>query len=106
MSEQESRDITLAQMITALRDSLETAQRDGDSRGGPRFRVEEIEVEATVLATRDLHGSGGVKFWVVNAETGIDRGHCAVQRVLLRLGVDPSLKISRPYVQGARHDLP
>ncbi|PWI15430.1 hypothetical protein DI272_15580 [Streptomyces sp. Act143] len=93
-------------MIAALRGSLETAQRDGDREGGPRFQVKEIEVEATVQATRDRQVAGGVRFSVVNAKGQAAKSDGVVQRVLLRLGVNQDYLISRSHLPGAGHALP
>ncbi|QNP68274.1 hypothetical protein IAG44_01505 [Streptomyces roseirectus] len=100
----ENRPIELAGMITALRRSLEEAQRDGERTGGPRFRVEGIDLETTVQVTRDAKAVGGVRFWVAGAEAGAGRSDCATQRMTIRLSMaDPAL-ISGP--DGGFHDLP
>jgi len=90
----ENERIELAQMISALRRSLEEAQRDGQRDGGPRFRVEGIELETTVQVTKEAGGSGGVRFWLVSAAAGAGRSRGTTQRMQIRLNVEGSALIS------------
>ncbi|GAQ50317.1 trypco2 family protein [Streptomyces acidiscabies] len=94
MSENER--IDLASMITALRRSLEDAQREGARTGGPRFQVEGIELETTVQVVRDARASGGVRFWLVTAQAGAGRGDSVTQRMTIRLGLEGTAFISDP----------
>lgn len=87
--------LELAAMIEALRDSLETAQEEGKGRR-TRFRVDSVEMEATVAVTKEHEGSGGVKFWVVQAGGKMSSSSIATQRITLSLRTDPNLRISRP----------
>ena len=95
MTSNQSR-LELATMIEALRDTLETAQAEGKGRR-TRFRVDSVEVEAIVEVTKEHEGSGGVKFWVVEAGGKFSGSSIATQRIMLSLRTDPSLRISRPH---------
>jgi Trypsin-co-occurring domain 2 len=86
--------LELAAMIEALRDSLETAQAEGKDRQ-TRFRVDSIEVEATVEVTKGREGGGGVKFYVVQAGGRASSSNVATQRIKLSMSTDPDLRIAR-----------
>lgn len=59
--------LELAEVIGALRESLATAQVRGKDSTGPKFVVDNIEVEVAVEIARALEGGAGIKFWVVQA---------------------------------------
>ncbi|HEY8987350.1 MAG TPA: trypco2 family protein [Streptomyces sp.] len=90
----ETERVELAQMISALRRSLAQAQQDGETTGGPRFRVEGIELETTVQVTKEAGGAGGVRFWLVSAAAGAGRSRGTTQRMQIRLNVEGSALIS------------
>ena len=58
--------IPLAEMIQTLRLELEAAQVGG-SHSDLRFQIEKVDLELKVAVSRTKKGSGGVKFWVINA---------------------------------------
>lgn len=62
--------IGLAEMIENLRQELLEAQIKSEN-ADIKFSVENIDLELKVQVQRDTEvgGKGGVKFWVVNAET-------------------------------------
>lgn len=86
--------LELATMIEALRDSLERAQAESHGRK-ILFRVDAIEVEANVEVTKEHEGSGGVKFWVLQAGGSLSHSNIATQRIKLSLSTNPNLQISR-----------
>ncbi len=56
--------IPLAKVIGDLRAELLSALEEG--RGKElQFRVRPIELQLQIAVTRDIAGSGGVKFWVI-----------------------------------------
>lgn len=62
--------IGLAEMIDNLRQELLESQKLAEN-SDIRFSVENIDLELKVQVQKDttVGGKGGVKFWVVNAET-------------------------------------
>lgn len=76
--------IALSETIVQLRRELLDAQRQGE-REDLKFRIEEIEVELQVTATKEKAGTGSVKFWVVDAELQGKLAHGAVQTLRLKL---------------------
>lgn len=88
--------IALTEMILQLRRELLDAQRQGE-REDLKFRIEEIEVELQITATKEKGGTGGVKFWVFDAELQGKLAHEAVQTLRLKLkprGSSGDLEIS------------
>lgn len=65
-------DIPLADVLRELRQELKTAMKaaEGESL---RFEVQDLEVEMQLVVTRggsgEVSAGGGVKFWVLNAES-------------------------------------
>lgn len=59
-------DVSLREMIAALRTELAEAQAEGKHKL-PRFQIESSEIEVKVTVTREAKLNGGVKFWVINA---------------------------------------
>lgn len=60
--------VTLSEAIGELRRELSAAVAKAQGED-IRFEVGEVSIELTVAVERELAGAGGVKFWVVNAET-------------------------------------
>ena len=82
-------DIELAQVLKSLRKELQQAQRDGKGES-LRFGISELEVELQVSVAEQVGGSGGVKFWVVNASGNASSTDRSVQKIRLKL--DPKTK--------------
>ena len=59
-------DIPLAEMVQALRRELEAAQKESPE-ASIRFETEKVELELKMAVSKTAKGSGGIKFWVVNA---------------------------------------
>jgi hypothetical protein len=78
--------LQLSQMISALRDEIEQAQRNaaGESL---RFLIAGLEIEATVQVSKEWDGKGGVKFWIIEAGGGRSSGNSTTQRIKLDLTV-------------------
>jgi hypothetical protein len=76
--------IPLAQMITALRQELESAvlQRQGHP---VQFLVGDIELELNVGLTRQVGASGGVQFWVFTLGANASRTASSTHKVCLKL---------------------
>jgi hypothetical protein len=56
--------IPLAKVIGDLRAELLSALAEGRDKE-LQFRLKPIELELQIAVTRDVEGSGGVKFWVI-----------------------------------------
>jgi Trypsin-co-occurring domain 2 len=83
--------IGLLEAIATLRSELSNAVATAQDEN-IQFPVDKIELEFKIGATRDLHGNGKLKFWVL--ELGVDGGYKAesVQRVTLILGAPVNLE--------------
>jgi hypothetical protein len=76
--------VGLADVLTALRHELSEAMV---SSAGDRIRfaAESLEVELSVVVTREFSGNAGVRFWVIDAGGGYSGKREAIQKVNLRL---------------------
>src|SRR5262245_25387497 len=78
--------IPLSDLISELRNELATAKSQGQGSDF-RLQVEEAEIELQVVVTREDGVSGGVKFWVVNAEAKDNYSDATTQKIKLKLKV-------------------
>ncbi|MGY1695398.1 trypco2 family protein [Geodermatophilus sp. SYSU D00814] len=76
--------VTLNEAIGELRRELAASVLSAQDEG-IRFEVGEIEVEFSVTVEREIGASGGVKFWVVNAEANATSNRSATHRILVPL---------------------
>jgi hypothetical protein len=78
-------EIGLVEAIASLRAELAEAAEKGKNQD-IQFPVDQIDLEFQVGVTRDVHGGGKLRFWVL--ELGADAGYAAqsVQKVKLSLG--------------------
>jgi len=76
--------VELTDAIAALREQLSEALRAGDDED-VRFRLGPVELEFTLTVKKDVHGQGGVKFWVVTLGASGGRSHDTTHRVKLIL---------------------
>lgn len=77
--------LPLSQALSSLRQELYQAVDDAQTEN-LRFKVEAIEVELQVVATRSAGGSAGIGLWqVVQLGGKLDREHAATHRVKLTL---------------------
>lgn len=58
--------IELTELIGKLRTDLEAAMTEGEGRR-LKFKVEMVELELKVTATRTADVKGGIEFWVLSA---------------------------------------
>lgn len=58
--------IGLAEAIRALRAELTESVREAEGQD-VRFRLGQVDLEFQVMASDQVEGNAGVKFWVVNA---------------------------------------
>jgi hypothetical protein len=77
-------DIPLAKFIAALREELETAQRESDG-SALRFGVGPIELDLELTTSREAGGEGGIKFYVITLGASGKRATGTTQRVKLQL---------------------
>jgi hypothetical protein len=77
-------DIALSDVIVDLRRELLKAQEKGRDQD-LKFRVEDIEVELQVTATKEAGAEGGGKFWVYNAKAQGKLGKQSVQKLKFKL---------------------
>jgi hypothetical protein len=91
-------EIGLVETIASLREELAEAVEEGKNQD-IQFPVGQIDLEFQVGVTRDVHGSGKLRFWIL--ELGADTGYAAqsVQKVTISLGAvtaeDETVKIKR-----------
>ncbi|PBC86437.1 hypothetical protein SAMN05428945_6017 [Streptomyces sp. 2224.1] len=77
-------DIELAAAVRAVRDQLMDAAASG--AGEPmRFEVGPIQMEFTVELRREAGAKGGVKAWVVNADTEARASRTRTHRITFTL---------------------
>lgn len=86
--ESEDRRLGLAESIESLRRELSEAIAAG-AKEDLQFEVGEIELQLTVTAERSREGSGGVKFWVVNATGGVAASDATTHTVTIPLTPRP-----------------
>jgi hypothetical protein len=77
-------DIELAELIENLRGELSKARQAGEGEG-LRFEVAKVELELTLVVSREGTGSGKVKFWVVEVGGEAKAASAATQRMKLDL---------------------
>lgn len=91
-------EIGLVEAIATLREELAEAVEEGTNQD-IQFPVGQIDLEFQVGVTRDVHGGGKLRFWVL--ELGADAGYAAqtVQKVTISLGAvtadNETVKIKR-----------
>lgn len=88
MDQSEERRLGLAESIGSLRRELAEAIAAG-AKEDLRFEVGEIELQLTVTAERSREGSGGVKFWVVDATGGIASSDATTHTITIPLTPRP-----------------
>ncbi len=81
--------LQLSDFLVALRSELQTAQAKAANED-LKFAIENIEVEAQITASQEDHASGGIKFWVLNAEGGEKLSSQVVHKV--KLSMKPMLE--------------
>ncbi|NKL79567.1 trypco2 family protein [Rhizobium leguminosarum] len=84
--------IPLAEAINNLRAELLTALTDGKDQP-LQFRLRPIELELKLTVTREVGGTGGVKFWVVNLDAKGTLGDATTHT--LKLTLEPVAKDGR-----------
>lgn len=77
-------EIGLGDALQALRREI-TESMLGSAHELVRFRVESVELELQVTATRTGGGEGGVKFWILTAGAKREVESSSVQKVTLHL---------------------
>ncbi|BCW52726.1 MULTISPECIES: trypco2 family protein [unclassified Arthrobacter] len=80
-------ELELAELVAGLRAELERAREDG-ANAGIRFAVGPVELELSVVTEKKGTVEGGIKFWVVTAQTGGEISMTGTQRI--RLTLQPS----------------
>lgn len=76
--------VELAAVISQLRDELDRARLDAESRS-LRFELGPVELEATVVLEREDKLSGRVRFWVIDAAADGKLASASTQRIKLTL---------------------
>lgn len=76
--------LELADLVAGLRAELERARLEGASEG-LRFEVGPVELELSVITEKKGTVEGGIKFWVVTAQTGGELSSAHTQRIRLTL---------------------
>ncbi|MFI1156966.1 trypco2 family protein [Streptomyces sioyaensis] len=83
----ESSGTELAEALRAVREGLAAAQRDGE---GPslRFKVSDVTLELSIALRHSASASGGVKAFVVSADTRGERTKAETQKLTVNLQLD------------------
>ena len=76
--------IALSEMLGQLRQDLLQAQGEGVG-SELKFRIEDIEIELQIVATKAVGGDVGVKFWVYNADAKVNASEAKTQKLKLKL---------------------
>lgn len=76
--------VELSKMLASLRQELNKAQHEGDGKD-IKFAIDDIELELQLTVAEEGGGKAGVKFWVVNAETGGKVTSQSIQKIKLKL---------------------
>jgi hypothetical protein len=77
--------IGLVEAIATLRSELREAVAAAEGQD-VLFPVEAVNLEFQVAVTRDLHGDGKIKFWVLEVGAGASYKTDSVHKVSLNLG--------------------
>jgi hypothetical protein len=91
--------VGLAEMISELRQELETATVAAKD-ASLRFELGSIELEATVVVSREGSGGGKVRFWVLELGGDAKASQSSTQRIKLTLQPRLSGSSEPPYVSG------
>jgi len=98
-------EIGLVEVVASLRAALTEAVEKG--RGQDiQFPVGDVTLEFHVGVTRDVHGGGGLRFWILELGGGGGYETESIQKVTLKLGppVDPqgrTIKVLRRLPDGS-----
>jgi Trypsin-co-occurring domain 2 len=96
----------LSDVIAALRANLATAQNEGASQN-LRFNIDDVEIELQVAVTKERSGSGGIKFWVVDAKAEGKFTDAITQKIKLRMKVvDTDPKVDQAEAPNAQISSP
>jgi hypothetical protein len=76
--------VGLADVIRSLRAELSAAVEEGRGQG-LRFRVGPVELEFELAVTKEGSGGGGVRFWVISAESKLIRSTATTHRIKFSL---------------------
>lgn len=83
----ESSGTELAEALRAVREGLAAAQRDGEG-SSLRFKVSDVTLELSIELRHSASASGGVKAFVVSADTRGERTKAETQKLTVNLQVD------------------
>jgi hypothetical protein len=76
--------VRLAEFVSALRAEIQVAQAS-PADGDVRFHVGPVQVEFSVVTTKEGTGNAGIRFWVVEAGAGGRFAKETVQRITVEL---------------------
>ena len=101
MSIEESRQtfgsVSLSEAIAQLRSELTESVAAGQAEE-IRFEVGEVVVELSLTVEREFGGSGGVKFWVVNADAKASQNRSVIHTLTVPL--TPRARDGGPLLTG------
>lgn len=95
--------VELSKMLASLRKELETAQQEGDGKD-IKFAIDDIELELQLTVAKEAGGKAGVKFWVVNAETGAKVTSQSIQKIKLNLKPETNGETTKVNDEDTRQD--
>lgn len=76
--------IPLNEMIQTLREELEKAQKNAEN-SDLKFKLESAEIELSIGVTKTGGGSGGIKFWVIEAGGEFSKENAITHKFTLHL---------------------
>ncbi|MFC8127385.1 trypco2 family protein [Streptomyces sp. NPDC057302] len=100
-------EIGLAEALRALRDELAAAALE--AAGQPvRLHVETINLDLQVAVTNSVEAGGGVRFWVLSADTKAARNTAVTHTVSLQLKAETATggRVRTSSDEGERLPLP
>lgn len=91
--------VELAQLISQLRQELNSAMRDGEGED-LRFELGPVELELTVVVSKEAGPNAKVRFWVL--ELGADGKMASQATQRIKLSLDPRQRgaTGRPTISG------
>ncbi|MFQ5544332.1 MAG: trypco2 family protein [Nitrospiria bacterium] len=95
--------VELSKMLASLRKELGAAQQEGDGKD-IKFAIDDIELELQLTVAEEGGGKAGVKFWVVNAETGAKVTSQSIQKIKLNLKPETKGETTKVNDEDTRQD--
>lgn len=76
----------LAEALETLRGELESSARSGREKS-MKFRLQDVKLELTLVASNKVAGGGGIKWLLLNAEASGEINEAVTQKLTLTMDV-------------------